>query len=422
MESGRQVVVDALNHRQPGKVPVDFGATSCSGMHCSVVAALRDHFGLEKRLVKIHEPFQMLGYIEDDLRAALEVDATIAMPLATMFGNAITGQWKEWKTWWGQTVLIPDTMNAAPSGDDGFVAYPQGDTSIPPSAKMPASGYFFDAIIRQEDLDEEDPNPEDNAEEFTILSEEELAKAAASAKAARDTGLAVAAGLPGTAFGDIAFVPGMGLKKPKGVRDVAEWYMSTAARPEYVHKVFDQQCEIALENLKLLHTAVGGNYDAVFVCGTDFGTQISTFCSLEALEDLYLPYYKKINSWIHANTAWKTFKHSCGAIEPFIDKFIEAEFDVLNPVQCSASGMDPQRLKDKFGSRITFWGGGIDTQKTLPFGTPDEVRAQVLERCRIFNPGGGFVFNAIHNVQAMTPTANMVALLGAIKEFNAAGK
>ncbi|MDR0362930.1 MAG: methyltransferase [Planctomycetota bacterium] len=422
METGRDVVLDALNHRQPSKVPVDFGGTSCSGMHCSVVAALRDHFGLEKRVVKIHEPFQMLGYIEEDLRQAMGVDATIAMPLSTMFGDDVAGDWKEWKTWWGQTVLIPSGMRVAATDDGGFVAYPQGDTLVPPCAKMPATGYFFDAVIRQEGFDEDELDPTDNTEEFTVLGESDLARIAAAAKAARDSGLAVVAGLPGTAFGDIAFVPGMSLKKPKGVRDVAEWYMSIAARPEFVHKVFDRQCEVAMENLKLLKARVGDNYDVVFVCGTDFGTQISTFCSLDALEELYLPYYGKINRWIHENTSWKTFKHSCGAIEPFIESLVGVGFDVLNPVQCSATGMDPRLLKDKYGSRLTFWGGGIDTQKTLPFGKPEEVRAQVLERCRIFNENGGFVFNAIHNVQAMTPTANMAALLDAITEFNTAGK
>ena len=119
--------------------------------------------------------------------------------------------------------------------------------------------------------------------------------------------------------------------------------------------------------------------------------------------ELWLPYYKRICDWIHAHTAWKCFKHSCGSVERFYESFIEAGFDIVNPVQCSATGMDPEVLKAKYGDRLTFWGGGVDTQKTLPFGTPAEVREQVLRRCEIFAPGGGFVFNSIHNVQAGTP-------------------
>jgi uroporphyrinogen-III decarboxylase len=100
---------------------------------------------------------------------------------------------------------------------------------------------------------------------------------------------------------------------------------------------------------------------------------------------------------------------------------IDADFDIINPVQCSAKDMDPARLKREFGDRLVFWGGGVDTQKTLPFGTPAEVRAEVLERLRIFAPDGGFVFNTIHNAQALTPTGNIVAMIDAIREYNTAG-
>jgi len=100
-----------------------------------------------------------------------------------------------------------------------------------------------------------------------------------------------------------------------------------------------------------------------------------------------------------------------------IPDFIEAGFDILNPVQCSAAGMDPATLKERFGDRITFWGGGVDTQRTLPFGSPDEVRAEVRERVRIFGRGGGFVFNPIHNVQARTPVENVLAMFEAWREF-----
>jgi hypothetical protein len=393
-------------------------------VHCSVVEALREHYHLDKRPVKVHEPFQMLGLIEDDLREAMSVDAAIAMPLGTMMGNRVDadGPWREWRTNWGQTVLIPGDMRVCRKPDGGWVVYPQGDADVPACAEMPASGFFFDAVIRQEDFDEDDPDVDDNTEEYQILSDGDIARTGKAAREAAATGCAVVAGLPGTAIGDIAFVPGMALKRPKGIRDVAEWYMSTVSRPEFLHRVFERQTEVALANLERIAAEVGDAYDVVFVCGTDFGTQSSTFCSKDTLVELYVPYYKRINDWIHAHTPWKTWKHSCGAVEGFIGTFIDAGFDVLNPVQCSATGMDPELLKRTYGDRIVFWGAGVDTQKTLPFGTPEEVRAQALERCRIFSTNGGFVFNAIHNVQALTPVANMVALLDAVKEFNTAGK
>jgi len=201
---------------------------------------------------------------------------------------------------------------------------------------------------------------------------------------------------------------------------VAEWYMTTCARREYVHSIFSRQCEIAIGNLQKLHEAVGNAVDAVFLCGTDFGTQSSSFCSKETFNELWFPYYKQVNGWIHKHTTWKTFKHSCGSVDRFIPSFIEAGFDILNPVQCSAANMGAGHLKSAYGDRLVFWGGGIDTQKVLPFGTPEEVRAQVLERCEIFSKNGGFVFNSIHNIQARTPVENIIAMIDAIHEFNGA--
>ena len=118
------------------------------------------------------------------------------------------------------------------------------------------------------------------------------------------------------------------------------------------------------------------------------------------------------------NTTWKIFIHSCGAVLDLIPDFIEAGFDILNPVQCSATSMDPKQLKKEFGRDLVFRGGGADTQKTLPFGTPDEVYKEVRNRIEIFNQDGGFVFNTIHNVQANTPVQNMLALLRALADSN----
>ena len=155
----------------------------------------------------------------------------------------------------------------------------------------------------------------------------------------------------------------------------------------------------------------------VYLCGTDFGTQTSQFCSVELFKDLWAPSYTRINDWIHSNTTWKTFKHTCGAIRPLIESFIECGFDVLNPVQIGATGMDPAVLKRDYGERIVFWGGGVDTQTTLPFGTPDEVRDEVRRNIDTFLPGGGFVFNAIHNIQIHAPIENLVAMIDAIGEY-----
>ena len=414
--AGRNRLLKTLHHEQPDRIPIDFGGTAVTGVHASCVAALRDHYGLEKRPVRVHEPFQMLALIEEDLRAAMGVDVVGVFARNTTFGFPAE-RWKNWN-FNGLDVLVPGDFITTIDARGDTLIYPEGDTSVPPSGKMPKGGYFFDSIIRQEPIDEDALNPEDNTEEFQPIAQVDLDHLARSAGEAAATGAGVIAGFGGTAFGDIALVPGPFLKHPRGIRDVTEWYVSTRSRRNYIHKIFERQCEMALENLARIYAVVGDQVHAVFICGTDFGTQTSAFCSVQTLRDLYFPYYKQVNDWIHAHTEWKTFKHSCGAVSKFIPTFIDAGFDILNPVQCSAAGMEAEKLKAEFGDRIVFWGGGVDTQKVLPFGKAAEVREQVLRRCEIFAPGGRFVFNTIHNVQAGTPVENIVAMLDAVHEFN----
>jgi len=131
---------------------------------------------------------------------------------------------------------------------------------------------------------------------------------------------------------------------------------------------------------------------------------------------LFQPFHQRINALIHSRSRWKTFIHSCGSVYQLIPDFIEAGFDILNPVQCSAAEMDPVRLKKEFGRDVVFWGGGVDTQQTISFGTPQQVYDEVRRRIEIFNQDGGFVFNSIHNIQGPTPTENMLAMFDAVRE------
>jgi hypothetical protein len=249
----------------------------------------------------------------------------------TLFGFR-NDSWKPWKMQDGLEVLVSEDFKTMTAENGDTLIYPRGNTAAPPSGRMPKGGYFFDTIIRQEEIDDSRLDPADNLEEFGLMPEEAL--------------------------------------------------------------------------------------DEVLICGTDFGTQTSSFCSVDTFRDLWFPYYKRVNDWIHENTRWKVMKHSCGSVERFMSSFIECGFDILNPVQCSAANMEPEHLKAEYGRDLVFWGGGVDTQRTLPFGTPAEVREQVLRRCEAFAPGGGFVFNTIHNVQARTPAENIVSAIDAVHEFN----
>ena len=418
MMSSRERVALALNHQEPDRVPLDLGSTVVTGMHVSTVYRLRQALGLDKpgTPVKLADPFTMLGEVNADLIDALEVDCVGLQTLSNRFGFKNDG-WKPWTLFDGTPLLVPGEFNTEPEPNGDILQYPQGDRSAPPSGRMPKDGFYFDAIVRQPPLDDNKLNIEDNLEEFGPLPEDELAYIQRQVNQLHmETDKAIVA-TSGTSFGDIAIVPGIGLKYPKGIRDVAEWYMSIATRRDYIYRVFERQCEIGLANLERLHRVVGDRLAVLRVTGTDFGQQRGPFVSPETYRDLFKPFHKRVNGWVHQHTTWKTFIHSCGSIRALLEDFMDAGFDILNPVQCSAVGMDPVGLKKDFGDRIVFWGGGVDTQGTLPFGTPEEVRREVRERIRTLAPGGGFVFNPIHNVQAQTPVENLLAMYETVREY-----
>lgn len=415
--TGRERIRSTLRHKEPDKMAVDYGGTNDSAMHVSCIAGLRDYYGLEKKPVEVIDVFTMAGVIEDDLAEIIGADAAPAYPIGTVYGFPRT-KVKEWTNLQGLNILVPEDFNPQSDGKGGYYVYPCGDLSCTPSGHMPAKSFYFDPVLRQEPFDEDELDPAFNVEEWKLLDEENLQYLKKQADAAHAQGKAVVLAAPGMGLGDAADIPGCALKHPKGIRNYTDWYMSPILRPDYVRGVFEKQTEIALQNLKAINDLMGDKIDVAFTCATDLSHQHGLFVSPKIFDEIYMPFYKMANDWIHKNTDWKILKHNCGAIEPLIPRLIEAGFDALNPVQCSADGMEPHHLKNEFGSEISFWGGGVNTQQTLPFGTPEEVRREVLERCEIFSKNGGFVFNAIHIIQAGTPVENIVAMIDAVKEFN----
>jgi hypothetical protein len=292
--SSRQRIRTVLSHRQADRVAMDFGATAVTGMHAMCVAALRQHYGLPEHPVFVHEPYQMLAEVEPDLRDALGIDTVGVFPPNNIFGFRAE-RWKEWRTPWGQDVMVPGDFITTPAPDGGWYIYPCGDSSVPASGHLPAKGCFFDTIVRQELIDEDNLKVEDNLEEFGPISESELAHFRTNAAAAAASGKAVVATIGGTAFGDIALVPAPFLKRPRGIRDIEEWYVSISERPDFVRSIFEKQCQIALANLAKVAAVAGDDIDVVYICGTDFGTQISQFCSVKTFREVYQPYYRAVN-------------------------------------------------------------------------------------------------------------------------------
>lgn len=419
MSTSRERLSQTLNHQEPDQVVVDMGATSITGINANALAGLRERLKLETKRVKINEPLQLLGEVEEDVRKALHLDCVDISPNTNMFGFSNAGR-KPFKMQCGLEVDVPADFNTTTDQKGRTYLYPQGDLSVKPSGMMPQGGFFFDNITRGTiEFDEDTTGARLHfKDDYAVLNDEQLRVIEERCNYYYNNteyGMIYSGAL--ASIGDFAIIPGPNVKEPMGIRDLPDFMMAHNICPEYIHELFEMHTEYALKNAALIKQACGDKIQAVYVSGTDFGTQNGPFISLDTYREFYKPYYKKVTAWIHENTKWKTFFHSCGAISAFLQDFYEAGVDILNPVQLSAEGMDGKMLKEKWGDKFVFWGGGVDTQKTLPFGTPEEVYKEVTDRLTLFSKGGGYVFNTVHNIQGNTSVENILAMFRAIEDF-----
>jgi uroporphyrinogen-III decarboxylase len=416
--TSRERVEKAINHIEPDRVPIDFGATGQTGISAKVVYALREAYNLPKKPVKIQETFQLLGEIDDELRNVLETDVIGLWGRYDLYGNN-NESFKRADFVKDVPVMIPSNMEYF--ADEKYVyVYPQGNNKVAPSGKMPIGGSFFDNIDRSGDFDEDNLTPlEDFAESFSVINDDDARYYEIKSKQLfEETQFAVVGNLGGGGLGDAALISGPYQTNPKGIRRMDDWLAAHILYPDYIKTVFEMQTEIMIKNLEIYKQAVGNRIQIIWISGTDFGTNKSEFIRPELFRELYKPFYTKINQWVHNNTDWKTFYHTCGSIVKILPDIIEMGVDIINPVQVSANGMDAKMLKEKFGSDLVFWGGGSNNQTTLTFGTPEQVENEVLERLTIFSKNGGYVFNTIHNILENTPIENVKAVINAYKKFN----
>jgi uroporphyrinogen-III decarboxylase len=196
-----------------------------------------------------------------------------------------------------------------------------------------------------------------------------------------------------------------------------QWLCMLMMEKETDHEMMARYVDAVICCMKLYHQAAGEYCFAWGVASDDAGTQRGGVMTAELFEEMIKPHYKRVCDWVHAHTKWKTLLHPCGSVYDYIPHWIEAGIDILNPVQISAANMEPERLVREFGGRVVFWGGGCDTQKVLPLGTPQEVREHVRHNIEVFSPGGGYVFTQVHNIQQNVPVENVEAMLQAAYEF-----
>lgn len=361
-------VLKTLNHEEPDRVPMDMGGTIMSGIMAHALDRLRRALNLEYRPVKVYEIFQMLGFVELDVIDRLGIDVLPLEPPVQFF-DLPRNDWKPWKLWDGTDVLVPGKFDVETDASGNLLLRDGGDPARPVTGRMPKDGFYFDMpALTSSDPDFTPPPLEQVKKEAHVTTEvlEFLAGRAEHLRSSTDKALV------------LGCWDNFGLA---GVGGLPDYLCLMLTDKDYLKALFEVRTETALKNMEKVKTYLGDKVDILGLDGFDFGSQKTELINPELFEELFVPWFRVQNDWVHEHTTWKT----------------------------SAEGMDPGWLKNYFGDKLVFWGGGVDTQRTLPFGTPEDVAAQVRERVRVFAPGGGFVFNTIHNIQQNTPSENIIA-------------
>jgi len=389
--NSRQRVLRALNHQEPDRVPIDLGATRQSGIHASTYHLLKKRLAVNTP-TRVFDVYQMLAEIEQPVLERFGADVVGLNKPVVAFGIR-NEAWKPWRLFDGTPVEVPGGFDpVAEPGGSLVLKNPDGSLM----ARMPKGGYYFDRLDKYPGAAHVDPG----TLQPPLLSTEECDHFHAQAEAYyqnSDLAIMAAMGPPYELF--------FGL----GTGDFQAWMITLATEPDYVAALYEKLVEAWLENLRRFHAAVGDRVQ-ILQFNDDLGTQEAPFLSPAMFRELIMPYYKRGLDWVHEHTGMKVFMHNDGAIFDFLPSLIEMGVDILDPVQTTAAGMDPLKLKQHFGDRLVFWGGSCDCQGTLAFGTPEQVAREVEENIRIFAPGGGYVLAAVHNIQAAVPPENVIAL------------
>jgi len=389
--TSRERILAAINHRAVDRVPIDCGGTRQTGISVWAYARLRERLGLASRsLPRVFDLYQMLAEIEQEVADRFGADCVALHRPAVAFGIR-NEDWKSFRFAGGLEAEVPGGF-CPERGDRGLVIKRNGSVI----AAMPEFSRYFDRFEKYPGALHPDLSSW-RAPRTDGATMEHYHREAEALFANTDKAVVAAMGPPYELFNGM------------GQGGFEEWMCTFGSEPEYVEELYAELVDAWLDNLKAFHAAVGDRVQVLQICD-DFGTQHAPFLSTRMFRRLVLPAYKRGLDWVHANTTWKVLLHSDGAIYPLLPSIIEMGVDILNPVQTSAAGMDPARLKREFGDRLCFWGASCDAQGTFDTGTPAEVAEETARNLTIFVPGSGLVFAPIHNVQAHVSPDNIIAL------------
>ena len=406
----RERVLAALNHEPVDRVPVDFGGHRSSGIMAIAYARLKKYLGVSSGDIYVYDVPQQLAIVEPEILDIFGVD-TIELGRAFLTDDA---DWKEWVLPDGTPCKIPEYINMEERSGDWYLLAEDGrDLAV----QKQGSPFMEHIHFPMEERDFETDNFDDLAEQFAYSmwtgvptpgghlapDEKGLRKLAAGAKKLRESTDRAIIGL----FGGNMF------EIPQYLFRMDNYFTYMGLYPEAVIRLSEQLCELHLNNLEKWLAAVGPYID-IILFGDDFGTQSGPFMSKDMFRRYYKPYQRKLWKRTKELADVKIMLHSCGGIEPLLDDLIDAGLEAVNPVQISCNGMEPKHLKEKFGSRLCFWGGGCDTRAALPNYSPEEIYRHVRSQVEIMGRGSGFVFQQVHNIMADVRPENIVAMFNAV--------
>jgi uroporphyrinogen decarboxylase len=407
--TSRERIQRAVNFEEVDRVPIDLGGMKASGITVKAYNEVKERLGIHTP-TRIWDPKFMIACVEDEVMRRLHLDVVPLDTSSVLDDEKPDREWTEVTLYEGAGGLLPTSVRVGVDADGRWMLLdPAGG---PTPFRMPRQGYYFDDIAFNAAGGTIDPAA---FAPVTGFSDAHLRAMERRAKHLYDnTEYALLGWGGGVCFLGLSLLTDRRSNVTMGLP--SEWMIMLMTEKDACHQMMDRAVDASIKCFQQLHDAVGDRCFAWGIAADDSGTQRSEFIRPELWAEMIKPHYARLCRWIHENTGWKTFLHCCGSIYHLIPHMIEAGVDILNPVQTSAANMQPERLKAEFGGKIVFWGGGCDTQRVLGERAADEVREHVRERLAIFKPGGGYVFNQVHNVQTNVPAENIIAMLEAAYE------
>jgi len=395
--NSKDIVLSAIEHKETERIPVDLGGSIQSTIHAYAYAALKETLGIGDGNVTISDTFILSAKVEDSVREALGIDTVpIYCPLDAL-GIRNDAPAKDWVMPSGLKVKVSDDFDAVLQPDGSYLLDRGGFTF-----KLPATGYYFDPI-KYALGEAETIKDVERKFDFSGYTTEHVEYLKRQAEKLADCEHAVI----GDVFASFSAEDIFGYEKA---------FMNLLTERELTVYFMDRLTDMFIRNFDRFYEAVGDACD-IMMMHKDMGNQKGPTISPQIAREVFMPCFKKFVSHVKTKSNYKVMMHNCGSIYAFMPDLIDCGIDIINPVQFTARDMQLARLKREFGRDICFWGGGVDTQHVLRFGSQEQVRDQVRENSRILSKGGGFLFNPVHCIQAGVPTENIIAAFDEIRNF-----